>query len=1038
MSSIVLLALAILIAPQTAFPDTSLFARSNLVAWCIVPFDAKKRGPEERAAMMEKLGFKLFAYDYRAEHIPTFDAEIAALKAHDIRLLAWWFPGALNDEAKLILDVLKRNNVRDVQLWITGGGETAKSADEQQARVEAEAQRIRPIAEAAAGIGCSVALYNHGGWFGEPENQIAIIEKLKTQGITNVGIVYSQHHGHDHIDRFAELLHKMKPYLVALNLNGMVREGEKAGKKILPIGRGNLNLNLLYIIRDSGWRGPIGILNHTDEDAETRLQENLRGLERLVGQLGADSGTGILPVAYDLNAATGKMPVPQSKYWSVEDASEREKLPLYQTIPAARAEELTPANGFPKRETYTTWHRSHGDNGGTRFSLLNQINRQNVTNLQVAWTYHSRDGSNNIQCNPIIVNGVMFAPTAGKHLVAVNAETGVELWRFKPEGRPAFRGLIYWPTGRVVEQASSLSPSDTAGNKPEAETGKLPVPLERVMFCAGRFLYALNPKTGQPIPDFGEGGKAMLPGVAQGDFGAATAGPAIFERVIVVPGFEKDVWGFDVVTGKLLWTFHTVPEPGEFGYDTWDQTVTYGANCWGGMAMDEVRGIAYITTGGPKPNFIGVGHRGDNLFANCLVALDARTGKRLWHLQEIRHDLWDLDIPAPPNLATITREGRRVDVVATVTKIGNTLLADRVTGKPIFPFRLRRAPTSDLRGEVTAPYQPDLELPERFSKQEFTADDLTDRTEEAAEFALTRFKSATKGWFRPATEGRVNLFFNIDGGAEWTGACVDQDTGRLYVTANHIGWLITVARDDDPPDDPSAPKTRGRILFETICAQCHATNRLGLGTAPALRGLRHRLTDDQIIHQVRTGSNAMPAHAESAINDADLKALVNYLMLRDRPLPPAPPTPERPRYRDAGYPKFYDYEGYPANKPPWGTLNCIDLNTGKLLWKVPHGEYPELAAAGVPKTGTENYGGPIVTAGGLVFCAGARDTKLWAYDKDTGAALWSAKLPWTGSAPPATYAVNGRQYIVIAASGGNKIGTPYGDAYVAFALPAGK
>jgi quinoprotein glucose dehydrogenase len=300
---------------------------------------------------------------------------------------------------------------------------------------------------------------------------------------------------------------------------------------------------------------------------------------------------------------------------------------------------------------------------------------------------------------------------------------------------------------------------------------------------------------------------------------------------------------------------------------------------------------------------------------------------------------------------------------------------------------------------------------------------------------LTKFKSATTGWFRPFTEGRVNLFFGIDGGAEWTGSCVDQDTGRLYVTASHIGWLITVARDDDPPDDPNAPKTRGRAVYETICAQCHGTNRLGLGTAPALRGLRHRLVDEQIIHQVRTGSNAMPAHAEEVISNPDLKALVDYLMLRDRPLPPEPPTPERPRYRDAGYPKFYDHEGYPANKPPWGTLNCIDLNTGKLLWKVPHGEYPELAAAGVAKTGTENYGGPIVTAGGLVFCAGARDNKLWAYDKETGETLWSAKLPWTGSAPPATYQVKGRQYVVIAASGGNKLGTPYGDAYVAFALP---
>lgn len=693
-------------------------------------------------------------------------------------------------------------------------------------------------------------------------------------------------------------------------------------------------------------------------------------------------------------------------YWAVENAAEREKLPLYGVIPAARPHELTPANGYPRRETFLTWHRSHGDNGGTRYSALDQINRQNITNLQVAWTYHSRDGSNNIQCNPIIVKGVMFAPTPGNFIVAVDAATGTEKWRFKPEGRPAFRGLTYW-----------------AGQ---------PGAAERVLFCAGKYLYAISPDSGQPVDGFGQAGKTLLPGRAQGDFGAATAAPAIFERFIVVPGFEKDVWGFDVVSGKQRWTFHTVPHPGEFGYDTWDRTEEYAANCWAGMALDEVRGIAYVTTGSPKPNFIGVGHRGDNLFANCVIALDARTGKRLWHFQEIRHDIWDLDISAPPNLATITRDGRKVDVVTAVTKIGNTLLLDRVSGKPIFPFRLRRAPASTLPGEVTAPYQPDVELPERFSKQEFTRDDLTERTEEAADFAQTRFKSADIGFFRPCREGRPNLYLGIDGGAEWTGACVDPATGRMYVTANHMGWIISVFRDEDGPDDPREPRTRGHEVFELNCAQCHGTNRLGIGVAPPLRGLRQRLTDEAVVKQVRDGKNGMPSHPN--LSEADLKALLDFLMLRDRPRRPALANRERPLYNSSGYPKFYDYEGYPANKPPWGTLNCIDLNTGKLVWKVPLGEYPELTAQGVKPTGTENYGGAIVTAGGLIFCSGTRDHKIRAFDKATGAELWAAKLPWVGNAPPATYEVNGRQFVVIAATGGNKLGTPYGDAYVAFAL----
>jgi quinoprotein glucose dehydrogenase len=704
-------------------------------------------------------------------------------------------------------------------------------------------------------------------------------------------------------------------------------------------------------------------------------------------------------------------------YWAIENAEEREKLPLYLTIPAATPEELTPANGYPERETFLTWHRSLGDNSAARYSALDQINCQNVTNLQIAWIYHSKDGSNFTECNPIIVRNVMIVPTPGKCIVGVNAEIGRELWRFKPEGgikpegRPAFRGLIYWPGGLF--------------------TG------ERVLFCAGQYLYALDPKNGRLIKHFGVDGRVLVPGRVQGEFGAATAGPAIFKHIIVVPGFEKDVWGFDVVSGKQLWTFHTVPHPGEFGYETWDRTESFAANDWAGMAMDDVRGIAYITTGGAKPNFVGDWHRGENLFADCVIALNARTGKRIWHFQEIRHDIWDLDIPSPPTLTTITHDGKRVDVVAVPTKIGNTLLLDRMSGKPIFPFRLRRASTSDLPGEVTSPYQPDPELPERFSKMEFTAADLTDRTEDAADFATNRFKSAITGFFRPPSLRHPMLYFGVDGGAEWSGACVDPETGRLYVSANNVGWLISVFRDDDPPDNPLTHKTRGRMVYETSCAQCHGQDRLGIGVAPPLRGLRFWLSDNEVIKQVRTGKNGMPAFTSASISETNLVALLDYLMLRDRPMFITPTYAERPRYSYNGYPRFLDNEGYPANKPPWGTLNCMDLNTGKLVWKVPLGEYPELAAQGVTNTGTENYGGAIATAGGLLFCSGTRDAKIRAFDKTTGAELWSGKLPWVGIAPPATYEVNGRQFVVIASTG-NKLGkqSEYGDAYVAFALPS--
>lgn len=263
-----------------------LFARSNIVAWCVVPFDAKKRGPEERAQMLERLGIQKLAYDWRAEHIPTFDEEIAACRRHNIEITAWWFPTTLDRDAQAIVAALERNKLR-TQLWVMGSGGAVKSADEQKQRVSAEAKRIRTIADAAAKIGCTVALYNHGGWFGEPTNQVAIIKELRSAGVTNVGIVYNFHHGHDHIARFPEIFRVMQPYLACVNINGMARDGERVGKKILDVGEGDQEFAMLRVIRESGWKGPVGIINHrTERDAEVALRDNLRGLDKLAQQIG--------------------------------------------------------------------------------------------------------------------------------------------------------------------------------------------------------------------------------------------------------------------------------------------------------------------------------------------------------------------------------------------------------------------------------------------------------------------------------------------------------------------------------------------------------------------------------------------------------------------------------------------------------------------------------------------------------------------------------------------------------------------------------
>jgi quinoprotein glucose dehydrogenase len=459
-----------------------------------------------------------------------------------------------------------------------------------------------------------------------------------------------------------------------------------------------------------------------------------------------------------------------------------------------------------------------------------------------------------------------------------------------------------------------------------------------------------------------------------------------------------------------------------------------GANCWGGLALDVERAMVYAAIGAARPDFIGVERLGDNLYSDCVVALDARTGKRLWHFQNVRHDIWDLDNPAPPNLVTITREGRKVDAVACVTKTGGTLLLDRVSGKPVFPFRLRRAPTSTLPGEMTAPYQPDVELPEPLSNPAVRIEDITDRSPEAHAFVLKQVEHATIGWFAPAAEARPMLYRSSRGGAEWTGACIDVPTGRLYVSTNHLISMATVFRSDEAERDPKRPPSPGETVFLQSCAGCHGPKRQGVGMVPSLVGLRHRMTDRDVSTLLKTGRNGMPP-APPMTSEAE-SALIDYLLRRNQP--PAAPSPSNGKtapYFAVGYKFINDQDGYPGAKPPWGQLNCLDLNTGRILWRVPLGEYEELTAQGVPKTGTENFGGPTVTAGGLVFCAGTRDEKIRAFDKDTGEELWSAKLPFGGYAPPAVYEVNGRQFVVIAASGGGKVGTRDGDAYVAFALP---
>ena len=694
----------------------------------------------------------------------------------------------------------------------------------------------------------------------------------------------------------------------------------------------------------------------------------------------------------------------------LDDPAARAALPEFHVIPAALPHELSPAAAVDAAQ-FSRWTRSQGDNGSRRYSTLTQINRTNVHRLEQAWVYRAGDGARNTQSTPIIVDGVMFAPTPGRALVAVDAATGKEKWRYQlepmPRARaedwPARRGLTYWP--------------GDAGNAP------------RILFGGGDWIYAINPQTGKLLPGFGQGGRTALPT-------AGTVSVVVYKHVFVTTGVSGDIYGYDVRDGKPLWRFHSVARGAEFGADTWDGPQS-GANGWSGISLDDARGLVFIALGAPRPDMVGVGRLGDNLFSNCVLALDALTGERRWHFQLVRHDIWDLDAVGPPNLVTITRDGQRIDAVTIFAKSGTLALLDRTSGKPIFPFRLRRAPVSTLPGERTAPYQPDPELPEQISRMEFEPSMITDRSPEARAFVEAQVARSSYGFYQTFTEGKPNLFIGSRGGAEWSGAAVDVPTGRLYITSNRWVSKITVLANDERPRNPRTPPTEGEKIYARTCIACHGPNREGVGVAPPLIGLRSRSNDDAVLALMKTGKGAMPPSPPLA--PAEQKALLDFLFRRDQPPPSASAAqdPNRPLYVFDGFQFLVDHEGYPGIKPPWGLLNCYDLSTGKILWRVPLGELEELTKKGVPITGSQNLGGASVTAGGLVFVAGTEDEKLRAFDADTGQELWSAKLPFAGTAAPAIYEAGGRQFVVITATGGGRVGgkSGAGDAYVAFALP---
>jgi quinoprotein glucose dehydrogenase len=684
------------------------------------------------------------------------------------------------------------------------------------------------------------------------------------------------------------------------------------------------------------------------------------------------------------------------------------------------------------------WPVYAGQKEGDRYSPLTQINRTNVSKLSVAWTYDTGE-KGAIQTHPLIVGRTIFVYSPTQKISALDAATGKELWKFDSKissGQPD-RGFAYWTDGQ-----------------------------QKILFAETLYaLWALDPDTGKPIPSFGRQGmidlRDNLGPESPAGLVAITSPGVIFKDMIIMgfrtgeaaPSPHGDIRAFDVHTGAMKWAFHTIPHPGEPGYETWPPDAwkyTGAANNWAGMALDEKRGIVYVPTGSAVTDMYGADRPGNNLYANSLLALDANTGKLIWHFQAVHHDIWDRDFPSPPSLVTVKHNGKQVDAVAQTTKQGVVYLFDRVTGTPLFPIEERPFPKSDVPGEWTSPTQPMPTSPEPFARQRLTEDMLTTRTPEAHAWAVEQFKTfRSEGQFVPFSVDKPTVIFpGFDGGAEWGGSAVDPKTGVIYINANDVAWTASL----------TAVKSAGRsaTLYQNQCAACHGPDRLGSPpTFPSLVAATNTMTQQEMAQVVHDGRGRMPGFTQ--LSSADLQGLLQYVRTgidpEAGPAPASSPASDRsdkqelapgsgsttgpaPAYRFTGYHKFLDPDGYPAIAPPWGTLNAIDLNTGKYLWKIPLGEYPELAAKGIKNTGSENYGGPIVTTGGIVVISGTNfDRKIRAFDSRTGKLLWEYTMEFSGSGTPATYMINGKQYIVTATSSARNRNAPQGAKYVAFALP---
>jgi len=694
--------------------------------------------------------------------------------------------------------------------------------------------------------------------------------------------------------------------------------------------------------------------------------------------------------------------------------------------------------------SHDSWEVYGGNKENNHYSSLNQITKDNVSKLQKAWVFSSGDSDKftQIQANPIIIDSILYGVSPKLKLFALNAKTGQAIWSFNPYN---------------VIQSINVGVGYFAMNVCRGVTYFDDGLDGQIFYAAGSSLFCVNAKTGHLVEGFGKGGSIDL----HNDLGrnveslyvAMTTSGIIYNDVIII-GTRVDegaaaapghIRAYDVNTGALRWIFHTIPQPGEVGYDSWEDPEAWknvgGANSWAGFSMDERRGIVYAPVGSASYDFYGGKRKGNNLFANSILALDAATGKRIWHYQTVHHDLWDRDLPTAPVLVTVNKDGRSIDALAQITKSGFVFLLDRITGEPIFPIPEVEIPHQSLLiGEKTSPTQPIPVYPKPFARQQLTEADLNTLVSDSSQMVIkeTFSKIHKEHLFYPPSAKGTLIFPGYDGGGEWGGAAYNPKNGLLFVNASEMPWILTMVKNDiEEKNEMETNYTAGKRAYKNNCMACHGINLNGTGNFPSIINVKAKFTEDSLMNLLKSGRRMMPAF--NHLSESVKKAIASYVLgltSKDEPYVgtdiPLNTYWEMP-YTSTGYNKFLTPEGYPAINPPWGTLNAINLNTGDIQWKITYGDTPEFEAKGI-HTGSESYGGPAITENGLLFIAGTKDKKFRAYNQDTGELLWETELPFPGFATPSIYQVDGKQFVVIACGGG-KLGAESGDNYVAFSLP---